>query len=354
MNTEIHDEGTAWRYFHIMLNIEDDELDPYEYRLLGHYRRVCGVNNTPCVEGTRETAKRCKMSIGKVVETRKKLAEVGWIRLHEEKNRLVVTLVDKMPENVARYARRPEPPAPSTPPSAPAQPQSSSRRNGRASAKTSAPPPEPGDGWTENRSPGEQSGDKNVRVVNVTENRSPGEQKRSQDEHQRSCGEQKRSRGERPLYIEQHKQPKEQPEEQPAAVPDKPIEGRDQGVASTGSSEAAAAAAEKKNLPEVQETGNVPTGDAGQEAGRVFAAYEDNIGALTPFVAQVLGEAIDEYGAAWVKDAISEAVVHNVRKWKYIEAILKRRKQDGARAQVASKDDRYAKYVRGYEGIVRY
>jgi len=164
--------------------------------------------------------------------------------------------------------------------------------------------------------------------------------------------------------IETHKKPKEQkPTNQvtndshnvlesailPAAVPNKPIDSRDQGVASTGEPEAAAAA-EKKNLPEVQETGKTPKG----EAGRVFAAYEDNIGTLTPFVAQVLGEAIDEYGAAWVKDAISEAVVHNVRKWKYIEAILKRRKRDGMDAQVASKDDRYAKYVRGYEGIVRY
>jgi len=101
---EIRDEGTTDRYFHVMLNLADDMLDPYEYRLLGHYRRVCGAKNVPCTEGTRTTAERCKMSTGKVSETRKKLAAEGWIRITGEGNRTVVTLVDRMSENVARYS----------------------------------------------------------------------------------------------------------------------------------------------------------------------------------------------------------------------------------------------------------
>jgi len=179
--------------------------------------------------------------------------------------------------------------------------------------------------------------------------------------HQQGGSSDKPAGGSSNKPIETHKKPKEQkPTSQvtndshnalesailPAAVPDKPIDSRDQGIASTGAPEAAAAAAEQKNLPEAQETGKTMEGNTGQEAGQVFKAYEDNIGALTPFVAQVLGEAIDEYGAAWVKDAISEAVVHNVRKWKYIEAILKRRKQDSQPRSVASKAARY-RYLSG-------
>lgn len=101
---EIKDDGVTDRYFHVMLNMADDELDPYEYRLLGHYRRVCGAKNIPCTESTRTTAERCKMSAGKVSETRAALAAAGWIWISDEGNRTVVTLVDRMPENVARYS----------------------------------------------------------------------------------------------------------------------------------------------------------------------------------------------------------------------------------------------------------
>lgn len=101
---EIRDEGMTDKYFHVMLNMADDELDPYEYRLLGHYRRVCGAQNTPCTESTRRTAERCKMSVGKVSETRQALAALGWIQLSEDGNRVTVTLVDRMSENVARYS----------------------------------------------------------------------------------------------------------------------------------------------------------------------------------------------------------------------------------------------------------
>lgn len=102
---EIHDEGASC-YFHVMLNMEDDELDPYEYRLLGHYRRVCGAHNVPCTESTKTTADVCRMSAGKVSKTRQALAAAGWIRLSEDGNKLVVMLVDRMPENVERFSQK--------------------------------------------------------------------------------------------------------------------------------------------------------------------------------------------------------------------------------------------------------
>ncbi|MGI8975323.1 MAG: DnaD domain-containing protein [Thermomicrobiales bacterium] len=53
-----------------------------------------------------------------------------------------------------------------------------------------------------------------------------------------------------------------------------------------------------------------------------FLLYEQNIGPLTPMVADRITRAIQEYPAAWIEDAIEEAVAYNRRNWKYIEAIL--------------------------------
>lgn len=91
------------QYFHIMLNMADDDLDVYEYRLLGHYIRV-GVT----FEGTRTTAKKTRMSLGKVVSTRNKLEEKGYIRMDKPDNHsdtVTITIIDRMAENVARYSK---------------------------------------------------------------------------------------------------------------------------------------------------------------------------------------------------------------------------------------------------------
>lgn len=53
-----------------------------------------------------------------------------------------------------------------------------------------------------------------------------------------------------------------------------------------------------------------------------FLLYEQNIGPLTPMVADRITRAIQQYPAAWIEDAIEEAVAYNRRNWKYIEAIL--------------------------------
>ena len=45
---------------------------------------------------------------------------------------------------------------------------------------------------------------------------------------------------------------------------------------------------------------------------------------LTPLVAQQIREAEETYPANWVEDAIEEAVVANVRNWRYISRILER------------------------------
>lgn len=100
----IHDEGTFGKYFHIILNMADDDLDPFEYRLLGHYRRVCGDDGY-CNEAIETTAKRCRMSLAKARTTRKALRKQGYIRFDDKTAgvTLNVTLVNRMEENVKRY-----------------------------------------------------------------------------------------------------------------------------------------------------------------------------------------------------------------------------------------------------------
>ena len=54
----------------------------------------------------------------------------------------------------------------------------------------------------------------------------------------------------------------------------------------------------------------------------IFALYEQNIGMLTPMIADELREAEKLYPEAWIRDAIREAVSLNKRSWRYIERIL--------------------------------
>jgi DnaD/phage-associated family protein len=61
----------------------------------------------------------------------------------------------------------------------------------------------------------------------------------------------------------------------------------------------------------------------------IFKLYEENIGPLTPLMADMLREAESEYKAEWLREAFEIAVTRNKRNWKYIEAILKRWKEEG-------------------------
>ena len=66
-----------------------------------------------------------------------------------------------------------------------------------------------------------------------------------------------------------------------------------------------------------------------REWPNIFKLYEENIGPLTPLVADVLRDAQKEYAAEWFKEAFEIAVTRSKRNWKYIEAILKRWKEEG-------------------------
>ena len=65
------------------------------------------------------------------------------------------------------------------------------------------------------------------------------------------------------------------------------------------------------------------------ERPNVFKLYEENIGPLTPMIADMLKDAEEMYSDEWVAEALEIAVTRNVRNWKYVEAILKRWKEKG-------------------------
>lgn len=61
----------------------------------------------------------------------------------------------------------------------------------------------------------------------------------------------------------------------------------------------------------------------------IFTTYSDEIDELTPMITERLKDAIKIFPPDWIVDAIKEAVLNKVKKWNYIEAILKSWAKDG-------------------------
>jgi DNA replication protein len=76
------------------------------------------------------------------------------------------------------------------------------------------------------------------------------------------------------------------------------------------------------------------------ERPNIFKLYEENMGPLTPLIADALKDAEDTYSPEWVEEAIEEAVLHNARNWKYCEAILKHWKEEGRGEKQDRRDDK--------------
>jgi DNA replication protein len=71
------------------------------------------------------------------------------------------------------------------------------------------------------------------------------------------------------------------------------------------------------------------------ERPNIFRRYEQNIGLLTPLVADQIVDAMEHYPQDWIEDAIAEAVSYNRRNWRYIRRIL-----DSWAAEGRGEDDR--------------
>jgi DnaD/phage-associated family protein len=90
------------------------------------------------------------------------------------------------------------------------------------------------------------------------------------------------------------------------------------------------------------------------EFPNIYTLYEENIGPLTPIIADALKELDNLYSPEWIADAFAEASKNNVRKLKYIEAILQSWQTEGrndrtdrGRSQKSKKSDDPERYVKG-------
>ena len=94
-----------------------------------------------------------------------------------------------------------------------------------------------------------------------------------------------------------------------------------------------------------------------EEQPDIFTLYEQNIGMLTPMIADELRDALKVYPENWIRDAIKEAVSHNKRKWSYISAILEHWSAEGRGDGTYRGDSKKTdpdKYIKGkYGHIVR-
>jgi DnaD/phage-associated family protein len=59
-----------------------------------------------------------------------------------------------------------------------------------------------------------------------------------------------------------------------------------------------------------------------QEDANIFKLYEENIGLITPIMAEILKEDEEKFPISWIYDAVKIAVERNIRNWKYVQAIL--------------------------------
>ena len=78
------------------------------------------------------------------------------------------------------------------------------------------------------------------------------------------------------------------------------------------------------------------------ERPNVFVLYEQNIGPLTPLIADELRDAEQTYPLSWIEEAIQVAVENNVRKWRYVHAILERWRQEGKQDGIDRRDSQKA------------
>jgi DNA replication protein len=91
------------------------------------------------------------------------------------------------------------------------------------------------------------------------------------------------------------------------------------------------------------------------ERPTIYDLYEQNIGLLTPLLAEELTEAAESYPAPWIEDAFREAVTQNKRSWRYVRRILEAwasqgRGNRGATWGRPSPPEDSSKYLEGRHG----
>jgi len=103
----------------------------------------------------------------------------------------------------------------------------------------------------------------------------------------------------------------------------------------------------------VEEIYSLPFTSGQPPSINIFSLYEQNIGLITPMIAEELKDAEKTYPPEWIEDAFKEAVALNKRSWRYIARILERwgtEGKDSGEHRRNTKKDGPDKYVRGRYG----
>ena len=80
----------------------------------------------------------------------------------------------------------------------------------------------------------------------------------------------------------------------------------------------------------------------------LFGLYEENIGALTPMIAEAIKAAQAEYPLEWIEDAMRYAVERNARNWTYIKRVLEGWQQEGRSRETSGRHlERHKQYTAG-------
>lgn len=114
-------------------------------------------------------------------------------------------------------------------------------------------------------------------------------------------------------------------------------------------------AAEKIKSGEIKLEGLkvVPALPVVEEMPDIYTLYEQNVGMLTPLIADELKDAEKLYPAAWIRDAIKEAALHNKRSIRYIVKILENWSVEGRNDGTYQRDSKKTdpdKYIKGKYG----
>jgi len=106
---------------------------------------------------------------------------------------------------------------------------------------------------------------------------------------------------------------------------------------------------------EVADDGVLPQGWEEEPPGEkpnIFVLYENNVGTLSPMLAEQLKETEEAYPGTWIHEAFQIAVAENKRNWRYIAGILRRwaaeGKDNGKPGRHSQKDNRQ-KYLEAYQ-----
>ena len=94
-------------------------------------------------------------------------------------------------------------------------------------------------------------------------------------------------------------------------------------------------------------------GEARREKPNVFDLYEQNIGMLTPLIADELKAAEEDFPASWIESAIREAAASNARSWRYVAATLERWKRGSTGAKQRGEPGRHPETLTAAEYLER-